>query len=423
MFKKSQKNNTLPNSRFSAGKKIFVFLFLANCLLPIANSFSQGAWTQKADFGGGNTNYAVGFSIGTKGYIGTGSDSTGSSTNVFWQYDPATDTWTQKANFPGATRRGAAGFSIGNNGYIGTGTDLTNFYNDFWTYNATSNIWTQKANFPGTPRFYATGFSIGTKGYIGTGDSTLGNDYLNDFWEYNVATDSWSPLAFPGVKRGPGVGFSIGTSGYFGTGNTVPFGSPTKDFWEYDQSNNTWTQKADLPVKKCGAAGFSIGNKGYVGTGESDTLNISGQNTRDFWEYTPSTNTWIRVADFGGIQRRHAVGFSINGKGYIGTGSGSKDFWEFDPNAVGISEPETKLEHTLCPNPMRETATLEIIDERAKNKEMVFELYDLQGKCAKQLQTANCKLQIEKGTLSAGTYIYKITHAGDVLATGKLLVQ
>ena len=41
----------------------------------------------------GNT---VGFSIGTKGYIGSWL-----ITNEFWEYDPATNIWTQKASLPG----------------------------------------------------------------------------------------------------------------------------------------------------------------------------------------------------------------------------------------------------------------------------------------------------------------------------------
>ena len=47
---------------------------IANCLLPIANSFSQGAWIQKANFPAFARAGAIGFSIGTKGYLGTGWD-------------------------------------------------------------------------------------------------------------------------------------------------------------------------------------------------------------------------------------------------------------------------------------------------------------------------------------------------------------
>ena len=39
----------------------------------------------------------------------------------FWEYDPAANTWTQKADFGGTARYGAVGFSIGSKGYIGTG--------------------------------------------------------------------------------------------------------------------------------------------------------------------------------------------------------------------------------------------------------------------------------------------------------------
>jgi hypothetical protein len=40
---------------------------------------------------------------------------------------------------------------------------------------------------------------------------------------------------------------------------------------------------------------------------------------RDFWEYDPSSNVWTRKADFGGKKRSDAVGFSVGGKGYLGT--------------------------------------------------------------------------------------------------------
>ena len=38
----------------------------------LSNSHAQDTWTQKADFGGGTRGYAFGFSIDSKGYIGSG---------------------------------------------------------------------------------------------------------------------------------------------------------------------------------------------------------------------------------------------------------------------------------------------------------------------------------------------------------------
>src|SRR3954469_6978256 len=84
---------------------------------PLSNQ-----WTRKANFGGGAGANAVGFSIGTKGYIGTGTINY-SASKTFWEYDPATNSWTQKADLAGPGRFSAVGFSIGSKGYIGTGVD------------------------------------------------------------------------------------------------------------------------------------------------------------------------------------------------------------------------------------------------------------------------------------------------------------
>lgn len=143
-------------------------------------------WVQKANFPGFGRNQAIGFSIGTKGYIGTGTIPTIPATYLkdFWEWDQATNTWIQKSDFPGIERSIAVGFSIGSKGYVGTGGDGTYaFYQDFWEWDQTTDTWTQKTNSPGLPRKYATGFSIGNKGYIGMGyDST---SMLRDFWEFD----------------------------------------------------------------------------------------------------------------------------------------------------------------------------------------------------------------------------------------------
>jgi N-acetylneuraminic acid mutarotase len=298
-----------------------LFIFLCGNTL----SATPNTWTQKADFGGTARSMAVGFSIGDKGYIGTGSDSPTSRRNDFWEYDPASNTWTQKADFGGTGRFGAVGFSIEDKGYIGTGYAGSNT-RDFWEYDPAANTWTQKADFGGTERQGAVGFSIGSRGYIGTGYST---SYTRDFWEYDPAANTWTQKAdFGGTGRSKAVGFSIGSKGYIGTGNT---GSNTSDFWEYDSTANIWTQKADFGgTARESATGFSIGSKAYIGTGDNGIY----PSPKDFWEYNPVANTWARKAEFGGTVRYSAVGFSIGSKGYIGTGSYTgtryKTFWEYD---------------------------------------------------------------------------------------------
>src|SRR5207247_845667 len=155
------------------------------------------SWTQKADFGGTARFSAAGFSIGAKGYIGTGLDNPqlGGEKKDFWEYDTTANTWTNKADFAGTARYGARGFSIG------------------------TNQWEHKSEFGGTARWGAFSFSIGTKGYIGSGTPDVANTFKKDFWEYDPGTNQWTQKTdFGGMGRYAPVGFSIGAKGYIGTG-------------------------------------------------------------------------------------------------------------------------------------------------------------------------------------------------------------
>ena len=51
----------------------------------------------------------------------------------FWEFDPDLNIWTQKTDYGGRARYEAIGFSIGSKGYIGTGDDPMNM-SDFWEY-------------------------------------------------------------------------------------------------------------------------------------------------------------------------------------------------------------------------------------------------------------------------------------------------
>ena len=185
--------------------------------------------------------YAVGFSIGIKGYIGTGVHvddfENYSFCQDFWEWDQSTNLWTRKADIGGLGRYAAVGFSIGTKGYIGTG-DASNaaFSRDFWEWDQATNIWTRKADLEGSGRSLAVGFSIGTKGYIGTGGTPEGvnSPYANDFWEWDQATNKWTRKAdLKGNGRYSAIGVSIGDKGYIGTGFNMEIENSLQDFWEY----------------------------------------------------------------------------------------------------------------------------------------------------------------------------------------------
>jgi hypothetical protein len=129
---------------------------------------------------------AVGFSIGTKGYIGTGESYGSLSLSDFWEWDQGTNTWTQKANCISGGIDDATGFSIGSKGYIGTGHNNASGYSFsyFYAWEQTTNTWTSVLSTGfGTQEGSCVSFSIGTKGYVATGRNDALDD-LKEFYEY-----------------------------------------------------------------------------------------------------------------------------------------------------------------------------------------------------------------------------------------------
>lgn len=202
------------------------------------------------------------------------------------------------------------------------------------------DYWTQKANFGGGTRYGATGISIGDKGYMGLGVDESG--YHTDFWEYDPASDLWTQVAdFEGSIRSHATGFTIGNKGYVGTGAYTPGDVDWvwhNDLWEYDPQADSWTQKASFDaLGRNNAVGFSINGKGYIGTGTYRFNRFyDAQYLDDFWEYDPVANAWQQKANVPEQGRTSATGIRIGNKGYVGLGvyyydTRLKDWWEFDP--------------------------------------------------------------------------------------------
>lgn len=296
-------------------------------------------WLWKALFiaPNGGREYGISFSIGDKGYIGTGYNTNYGFYQDIWEYDPISNSWAQKANFGGGARRQAVGFSIGNKGYVGTGNGGGGYLNDFWEFDPVANTWIQKANVGTISRFWSTGFSVNGKGYLGLGSNVTNNVtvQLNDIWEYDPASDTWTQKGnFPSAGRDMVSNFVIGSKAYIALGRTSA--GYTNEFWEYVPSTDTWTQKASYYTSGYAPAGFSIGNKGYVGGGNNGTSQLS-----TFYEYNPATNTWTQKSNFAGGAREFGLTFTIGSRAYMGFGyapSGSSalhfpvDFWQYEPD-------------------------------------------------------------------------------------------
>lgn len=404
-----------------------IFFITANLI------FAQGKWTKKANFPGGATATCIAFSINGKGYVGMGDDGGASFSKKIYEYDPVNNTWIRKTDFPGAGRTDAVAFTIGNKAYVGIGDadGILPMDSDFWEYDAIVDTWSRKANFPGGPRTTTSGFSIGNKGYIGMGDDDNGT-LFSDFYEYDPSNDVWTRKAdFEGGTRTDEIGFSIGGKGYFAIGSLGGFPN-FNDLWKFDPVLDTcsllpdtcssWIRLANYGgLARHAATGFTIDTIEYIGTGTDDNNFF-----KDFWAWNSTINTWTKIADFPGAARREAIGFSIGGKGYVGTGCCTyNDFWEYDPNwTLGINNLSSN-EKLVSVNPNPATDFLNLIIQTSE-QDFTIKFLNVTGQIIFQEYInnfgGNFNKTIDLKNYPQGIYFLQILSAKNV-TNNKIIVQ
>lgn len=91
--------------------------------------------------------------------------------------------------------------------------------------------------------------------------------------------------------------------------------------------NAQWIQLGDAPFSRDHAIGFSLEGKGYL---------LTGAETQEFWEYSPDADNWKQLDNYPGPSRGFAIGDEWGGKYYFGFGSSPleelSDLWVYDPS-------------------------------------------------------------------------------------------
>ncbi|MFT5778510.1 MAG: N-acetylneuraminic acid mutarotase [Crocinitomicaceae bacterium] len=149
--------------------------------------------------------------------------------------------------------------------------------------------------------------------------------------------NTWTQMEPFVVKRERAASFSLNGLGYLCAGlDTIV----TKDLWVFDPIADSWSQLSDLPgVERRNPVGFSLAGKGYVGTGHSAQYSALGITLDDFYAYDPLLNTWTQISDYpggGGNGIYFATAFATDNYGYVacgkkGTSNYEKDLWRYDP--------------------------------------------------------------------------------------------
>ena len=132
---------------------------------------------------------------------------------------------------------------------------------------------------------------------------------------YNVATETWtSKSAQVGVYYSNGVA-KIGNRLYFSGGYVTAGNLPdaTRALWAYDYAHDRLIRQADLPIFSAEGVSGAINGELYVlpgscnGNGWPNPGFCEVEQTRRFYRYDPTTNTWTSRRQSPHLHRRGAA--------------------------------------------------------------------------------------------------------------------
>lgn len=264
-------------------------------------------WTEvQAEFPGDARYGAVAFVVDGRAYVGTGytDNLKGSSQKWFKDFYVFDGTsWTTLAQeFPGDARYGAVAFTVGGKGYVGSGTIEKNkdVVNNYYAFDPATQTW-GTAQTIGNKRKFGNAFVINNLAYICCGISD-GGALQNDMWSFdgtkaeklpaltNISSSKFDndyddiPRVYAStfIASRHGREFAYLVSGQIRTGIT-------RTVFEFDPIDVLWREVEEIPRNpRIQAVGFSIGEKGFFTLGGVSDTNTDSET----WEYTPGVKEW-----------------------------------------------------------------------------------------------------------------------------------
>lgn len=119
------------------------------------------------------------------------------------------------------------------------------------------------------------------------------------------------------------------------------------DLWQYDPQTDSWTGLGQTPMSgRVNAVITAVGDKLYAGLGYKNSgVYTEEAYLRDWWEYTPQSKTWRRLADFPNANTVATVSFALNGEVYVIYGFGwgfTREIMHYDIAADTWTKQEDK---------------------------------------------------------------------------------
>ncbi|MEM6362083.1 MAG: hypothetical protein AAF149_23620 [Bacteroidota bacterium] len=270
-----------------------------------------------------NDGFPAGFIIDDQIYLGTGESEFNTIFEDFYVYSTQGDSWTPLQSTSNLPyRSGSGGFTVNGKGYLLHGGV------ELWEFDPITRFWKELAQPPIESRFPLV---IGNNVYF-----VQENFFGNSVYRYSLLNDEWTKMNdFDGPMRFGLVGFVIDDVAYIGQGIDMDTQDLFNDFWKYDEATDSWSEVSG-PTPRAAlqeGVGFSLNGKGYIGLGRSQN-----NNTR-FFQYTPETDSWQVIAELPAEPRIKTHAFVAEKKIYLMYGQEAAanntpridEVWEFTP--------------------------------------------------------------------------------------------
>jgi TIR domain/Galactose oxidase, central domain len=241
-----------------------------------------------------------------------GGETTTSSFNDTWAYDPAAYTWTAiDPTRPSPTARSAHAMAydqvtrrvimFGGLNEAGAALD------DTWAYDPRASVWTELTplgKVPPARSGHALAYDPVTHRLImfgGFGDAGVP---LNDTWAYDPEANAWTELTplgtAPPTRSAHAMVYDPATHRLIMFGGFGDAGAPLNDTWACDPKASAWTELKPIGISPSARSACAMDYDQTSGLviifGGQDS---AGTSLNDTWAYDSADNTWMKLEPSG----------------------------------------------------------------------------------------------------------------------------
>ncbi len=279
----------------------------------------------------------------------------GSNTREFYRYSETMDSWKVLAGMPpgDSGRRVRAGAALCWDGNTAVYALKGNNTREFWRYDIAADSWCRLAGIPEhTTRVrHSSGLVFLPATDSGKVFMVKGGN-CREFLAYLVGQDEWHsrrslPAGLDSTRARHGTCLALlGERIFCLKGGTC-------EFYEYFPSGDSWRERARLPRLGRGDRRRKPGRGAALASDGSRFLYaFKGRYGNEFWRYDAGADSWTQLDDIPAGSRRRKVGRGgalawYGGRVYATKGSGSCQFWSFDPVATPLTYPQPGRDVTV----------------------------------------------------------------------------